>query len=77
MGIVNSDKWHKSRYNRNNRSHGQNANISDAELEIKEYTMFWKERVRQRAGGVILYFRNAISNVEIYKDNMADHNICL
>ena len=37
-----------------------NTNISDAVLRINGYTVFWKDRVPQRGGGVILYYRNSI-----------------
>ena len=48
--------------------------ITDAELGLKGYVMFRKERMGRRGGGVLLYIKEAIPAYEVQLQEEADCN---
>ena len=42
-----------------------NIDITDAELGLTGYVMFWRDRIGRRGGGVILYVKESIQAYEI------------
>ena len=48
------------------------TDISDAELGITRYVMFWKDRIGRRGGGVILYIQESIQAYEIKLEKEAE-----
>ena len=49
-----------------------NKDITDAELGLAGYVMFWKDRVGRRGGGVVLYVKDTIPACEIQLREEAD-----
>ena len=49
-----------------------NKDISDAELGLKGYVMFRRERIGRRGGGVILYIKESIQAYEIKLEREAN-----
>ena len=53
--------------------------ITDAQVEIPNYTSFRSDRCARQGGGVMLYMHNKlpVSNVKTYDDNICQALICL
>ena len=51
-----------------------NNDITDAELGLKGYVMFRKDRMGRRGGGVLLYIKETIPAYEVQLQEEADCN---
>ena len=51
-----------------------NTDITDAELGLKGYVMFRRDRIGKRRGGVILYVKESIQAYEIKLESEADYD---
>ena len=51
-----------------------NTDITDAELGLKGYVMFRRDRIGKRGGGVILYVKESIQAYEIKLESKADYD---
>ena len=54
-----------------------NIDIPDAELALRGYVMFRKDRVGRRGGGIILYVKEFIQAYEIKLEREADDDVAV
>ena len=51
-----------------------NIDITDAELGLRGYIMFRRDRIGRRGGGVILYVKESIQAYELKLERKADYD---